>query len=60
MMFFDYTSKIAELVGSTVGGVKAALNRGPIEIGGLALKPCRSNRELTQVVAAFNLYAIAQ
>src|SRR5258708_6340155 len=34
---FDYTlEEIAELVDSTVGGVKAALNRGSVEIGGLA------------------------
>jgi RNA polymerase sigma-70 factor (ECF subfamily) len=42
---FDYTlEEIAELVGSTVGGVKAALNRGRSKLGALP-EPMKSRRE---------------
>jgi len=44
---FDYTlEEIAELVSSTVGGVKAALNRGRSKLAA-APEPVRSNREVT-------------
>jgi len=43
---FDYTlEEIAELVSSTVGGVKAALNRGRSKLAA-APEPVRSNREV--------------
>ena len=43
---FDYTlEEIAELVGSTVGGVKAALNRGRSKLAA-SPEPVRSNREV--------------
>src|SRR5499426_2295354 len=43
---FDYTlEEIAELVGSTVGGVKAALNRGRSKLAALP-EPVPSRREL--------------
>jgi RNA polymerase sigma-70 factor (ECF subfamily) len=42
---FDYTlEEIAELVGSTVGGVKAALNRGRTKLAALP-EPAKSRRE---------------
>src|SRR6202040_65036 len=42
---FDYTlEEIAELVGSTVGGAKAALNRGRSKLGALP-EPVKSRRE---------------
>jgi RNA polymerase sigma-70 factor, ECF subfamily len=42
---FDYTlEEIAELVGSTVGGVKAALNRGRSKLAALP-EPVKSHRE---------------
>src|SRR5579862_2363568 len=42
---FDYTlEEIAELVGSTVGGVKAALNRGRSKLASLP-EPMKSRRE---------------
>jgi RNA polymerase sigma-70 factor (ECF subfamily) len=42
---FDYTlEEIAELVGSTVGGVKAALNRGRSKLAALS-EPVKSRRE---------------
>jgi RNA polymerase sigma-70 factor (ECF subfamily) len=42
---FDYTlEEIAELVGSTVGGVKAALNRGRSKLAALP-EPVKSRRE---------------
>jgi RNA polymerase sigma-70 factor (ECF subfamily) len=42
---FDYTlEEIAELVGSTVGGVKAALNRGRTKLAALP-EPVKSRRE---------------
>jgi RNA polymerase sigma-70 factor, ECF subfamily len=42
---FDYTlEEIAELVGSTVGGVKAALNRGRSKLAGLP-EPLKSRRK---------------
>jgi RNA polymerase sigma-70 factor (ECF subfamily) len=44
---FDYTlEEIAELVSSTVGGVKAALNRGRTKLTALP-EPVRSHRELS-------------
>src|SRR5882757_8844658 len=44
---FDYTlEEIAELVGSTVGGVKAALNRGRSKLGALP-EPVRTQREVS-------------
>ena len=44
---FDYTlEEIAELVGSTVGGVKAALNRGRAKLAALP-EPVRSHREVS-------------
>ncbi len=43
---FDYTlEEIAELVGSTVGGVKAALNRGRSKLAA-SPEPVRSHREV--------------
>jgi len=43
---FDYTlEEIAELVGSTVGGVKAALNRGRSKLAA-SPEPVRSNRDV--------------
>src|SRR5712692_7616407 len=43
---FDYTlEEIAELVSSTVGGVKAALNRGRSKLAALP-EPARSHREV--------------
>ena len=43
---FDYTlEEIAELVSSTVGGVKAALNRGRSKLAA-SPEPVRSNREM--------------
>jgi RNA polymerase sigma-70 factor (ECF subfamily) len=43
---FDYTlEEIAELVGSTVGGVKAALNRGRSKLAALP-EPVKSHREV--------------
>jgi RNA polymerase sigma-70 factor (ECF subfamily) len=44
---FDYTlEEIAELVSSTVGGVKAALNRGRTKLAALP-EPVRSHREVS-------------
>ncbi len=44
---FDYTlEEIAELVSSTVGGVKAALNRGRAKLAALP-EPVRTHREVT-------------
>jgi RNA polymerase sigma-70 factor (ECF subfamily) len=44
---FDYTlEEIAELVSSTVGGVKAALNRGRSKLADLS-EPVRSQREVS-------------
>jgi RNA polymerase sigma-70 factor (ECF subfamily) len=44
---FDYTlEEIAELVGSTVGGVKAALNRGRAKLAALP-EPVKSHREVS-------------
>ena len=44
---FDYTlEEIAELVGSTVGGVKAALNRGRSKLAALP-EPEKSHREVS-------------
>jgi RNA polymerase sigma-70 factor (ECF subfamily) len=44
---FDYTlEEIAELVSSTVGGVKAALSRGRSKLAGLA-EPVSSHREVS-------------
>ncbi len=44
---FDYTlEEIAELVSSTVGGVKAALNRGRSKLAALP-EPVRSHREVS-------------
>jgi RNA polymerase sigma-70 factor (ECF subfamily) len=44
---FDYTlEEIAELVGSTVGGVKAALNRGRSKLAALP-EPKKSHREVS-------------
>jgi RNA polymerase sigma-70 factor (ECF subfamily) len=44
---FDYTlEEIAELVSSTVGGVKAALNRGRSKLAGLP-QPERAHREVS-------------
>jgi RNA polymerase sigma-70 factor (ECF subfamily) len=36
---FDHSLEIADLVGSTVGGVKAALSRGRIKLAALPTKP---------------------
>jgi RNA polymerase sigma-70 factor (ECF subfamily) len=44
---FDYTlEEIAELVSSTVGGVKAALNRGGLKLA-TSSKPATSRREVS-------------
>ncbi len=44
---FDYTlEEIADLVGSTVGGVKAALNRGRAKLAALP-EPAKSRREVS-------------
>jgi RNA polymerase sigma-70 factor (ECF subfamily) len=50
---FDYTlEEIAELVGSTVGGVKAALNRGRSKLAAspVPLQPRTADPELTRVL----------
>ena len=48
---FDYTlEEIAELVSSTVGGVKAALNRGRTKLAALP-EPVRSHREVSPELA---------
>src|SRR5437660_5117256 len=44
---FDYTlEEIADLVGSTVGGVNAALNRGRAKLAALP-EPAKSRREVS-------------
>jgi RNA polymerase sigma-70 factor (ECF subfamily) len=54
---FDYTlEEIAELVSSTVGGVKAALNRGRSKLAALP-EPVRSHREVSpQLSRLLQLY----
>jgi RNA polymerase sigma-70 factor (ECF subfamily) len=54
---FDYTlEEIAELVGSTVGGVKAALNRGRSKLA-VAPEPVKSRREVnTELSRLLHLY----
>jgi len=54
---FDYTlEEIAELVGSTVGGVKAALNRGRSKLAALP-EPEKSRREVSpELSRLFHLY----
>jgi RNA polymerase sigma-70 factor, ECF subfamily len=48
---FDYTlEEIAELVSSTVGGVKAALNRGRAKLAALP-EPVRSHREVSPALS---------
>jgi RNA polymerase sigma-70 factor, ECF subfamily len=54
---FDYTlEEIAELVSSTVGGVKAALNRGRAKLGDLP-EPVPSHREVSsELTRLLHLY----
>jgi RNA polymerase sigma-70 factor (ECF subfamily) len=54
---FDYTlEEIAELVGSSVGGVKAALNRGRSKLAALA-EPVKSRRKANpELSRLFHLY----
>lgn len=55
---FDYTLKeIAELVSSTLGGVKAALNRGRSKLAALP-EPVRTHREVSpELSRLLHLYA---
>jgi RNA polymerase sigma-70 factor, ECF subfamily len=54
---FDYTlEEIAELVDSTAGGVKAALNRGRSKLTQLPEKPCQSREASPDVAKLMSLY----
>jgi RNA polymerase sigma-70 factor, ECF subfamily len=54
---FDYSlEEIAELVGSTVGGVKAALNRARTKLAGSSLKGTRNRRVSPELKRVMQLY----
>jgi RNA polymerase sigma-70 factor (ECF subfamily) len=54
---FDYSlEEIAELVGSTVGGVKSALNRGRSKLSSLPQRPAPPHAEEPEVSRLLHLY----